>query len=187
MKTKKIMGIFILVIIGGAGLFLLLLFVTTKTKSSRLDTYPPFDTWVGKTVSLTRDVVLFQEQNEAIPNSAYSYLLSDSLHPNWPSLAEGQASGSFDLQQILSFPAGTLLTLEKAIQYTNGVSGFSTPILFGHLTGSDGHVYPIYYPWGSMNMEKRFDNVDACWKFHQAPWQKAADSTFYALPDAKFW
>lgn len=66
------------------------------------------------------------------------------------------------------------------------VSGSSYPALFGtiHMGNS---AYKIAYQWGQMDIGKRFDGIDKCWQFHQAPWQAQTDTTYYALPEANLW
>lgn len=171
-------------IIGGIGLLIFVIYATVKTKSTVIDRYAPFDHWIGQTVTLNKETVLYKEKAGMYQNSAYPYILLDSLHPRWPYAAEQKAIG--DLEEITTFAMGTRLTFEKAVQYTNGVSGFSYPTLFGTIT-SDGKEYGVGYRWGEINMGKRFDDIEECWYFHQAPWQRSADTAFYALPTATFW
>lgn len=42
MTVKKMMGIVALVVIGGIGLFIFILYITVKTKSTGLNKYEPF-------------------------------------------------------------------------------------------------------------------------------------------------
>ncbi|MHC8950253.1 hypothetical protein [Sphingobacterium hungaricum] len=155
-----------------------------KTKSTNINRYEPFKEWVGKTVALNKETVLFKDKVEIHHNSSYPYLLLDSNHPKWQYIEEQKEIG--DLLEITRFPAGTRLKFDKAIQYTNGVSGFSYPSIFGTIT-ANGKEYKTGYQWGEMDMGKRFDMVEKCWQFHQAPWQKEKDTAFYALPTARFW
>ncbi|QIH31626.1 hypothetical protein [Sphingobacterium sp. DR205] len=184
MSTKKIMGIIALVIIGGIVLLVFIIFATVKTKSTSINKYEPFKEWIGKTVTLNKETVLFKDKVEMNHNSDYPYVLLDSLHPKWQYAEEQKAMG--DLEEIIRFPEETILKFEKAIQYTNGVSGFSYPTIFGTLT-SNGKEYKVGYQWGEMSIGKRFDKVEECWQFHQAPWQEEKDTTFYDLPTASLW
>lgn len=61
MKTKKMMGIIGMVAIGALVLFGFLLYATIKTKTTSLNKYEPFDGWVGKTVILNKQTVLFKD------------------------------------------------------------------------------------------------------------------------------
>ncbi|SFO18195.1 hypothetical protein SAMN05421741_12436 [Paenimyroides ummariense] len=178
------MSIIALVVIGGIGLLVFIIFTTVKTKSTSINEYEPFKEWVGKTVTLNKETALFKDKQKMNPNRDYSYMLLDSLHPKWQYLEEQKAIG--DLVEITRFPEGTILKFEKAIQYTNGVSGFSYPTIFGSIT-SNGKEYKTGYQWGEMDMAKKFDKVEKCWQFHQAPWQKEKDTAFYALPTASLW
>lgn len=178
------MGIIALVIIGGIALLGFIIFVTVKTKSTSINKYEPFKEWVGKTVTLNKKTVLFKDKVEIYHNSSYPYMLLDSLHPKWQYVKEQKAIG--DLVEINRFPPGTTLKLEKAIQYTNGVSGFSYPTIFGKIIVS-GKEYKTGYQWGEMDIAKKFDKVEKYWQFHQAPWQEEKDTAFYALPTATFW
>ncbi|MFD2556604.1 hypothetical protein [Sphingobacterium tabacisoli] len=184
MSTKKIMSIIAWVVIGVLGLFAFILYATIKTKSTGLNQYAPYNEWVGRTVTMDKETVLFKEKISMNDNAAYPYILLDSRHPQWQYVEEQKRIG--DIEEIATFHAGTELRLEKAIQYTNGVSGFSYPTVFGTII-SNGKEYRVGYQWGKMDIGKSFDKVEKCWQFHQAPWQKVRDTSFYALPTAKFW
>jgi len=178
------MGIIGLVIIGGIALFLFLLYTTLKTKSRNLNGYAPFTEWIGKAVILGKKTILFKDHLPTYDNNKYPYVLLDSLHPRWPYVAQQLKSG--DLEKIVEFPIGTRLNIEKAVQYTNGVSGASYPALFGTIY-YEGDTYKIAYQWGDIDLSKAFDKIEKCWRFHQAPWQEQEDHTFYALPTATLW
>ncbi|MFC6098830.1 hypothetical protein [Olivibacter domesticus] len=184
MTTKKIMGIIALVIVGGIGFLIFIIYATVKTKSTNLNKYEPFKEWIGQTVLLTRETVLFEEKLRSNENSQYPYTLLDSLHPKWQYAQEQKNIG--DIEEIVKFPACTTLKLENAIQYTNGVSGSSYPTIFGTIT-VNGNTYKTGYQWGTMDIGKSFDKIEKCWQFNQAPWQDVQDTTFYALPTANFW
>lgn len=131
-----------LVIIGGISLLVLIIFATVKTKSTNISKYEPFKAWVGKTITLDKETALFKDKVEMNYNRDYPYVLLDSLHPKWEYVEEQKAIG--DLEEIARFPAGTALTFEKAIQYTNGVSGFSYPTILVTIT-SNGKEYKADY------------------------------------------
>lgn len=180
------MGIILLVIVGGLGLFIFLLYATIKTKTTSLNKYEPFKSWVGQTVTLQLETVLFKEKLQSNENSQYPYTLLDSLHPQWRYVEERKTMEKPDLEEIAVFAAGTKLHLEKAIQYTNGVSGSSSPTIFGTIE-AQGKQYKIAYQWGQANMSRRFEKIEEYWQFHQAPWQQQVDTGFYALPVANNW
>lgn len=186
MTAKKIMGIAALVIIVGIIGFVFFLYATIKTKSTSLNQYEPFTEWVGKTVTLNKKTVLLKEKIPMNDNRDYPYILLDSLHPRWQYVEEQKNMTEADLEEVAIFPSGTTLKLEKAIQYTNGVSGSSYPTIFGTIT-ANGHTYKAGYQWGTMAIGKSLDKIEKCWQFHQAPWQDKADTAFYALPTAKWW
>lgn len=176
------MGILALVVIGGGGVFAFLLYQTIKTKSTSLNNYEPFKQLVGKTVTLQKETLLFEEKLKSHENNEHPYNLTDDLHPQFTLYK----NIDFKPMHIATFPAGTILKLEKAVQYTNGTSGFSSPYLFGTIT-ANGITYKISYQWGEMSQEKFFDKVDKCWRFHHAPWQTTPDTAWYALPKATWW
>ena len=161
-----------------------LVYATIKTKSTSLNAYAPYKEWIGKRVTLNKAIVLLKEKVPVVDYPDYPYVLLDSLHPQWQYVQEQKDMA--DVEEVAAFPAGTTLQLEKAVQFTNGVSGSSYPILFGTLNAK-GNTYKIAYPWGSMDIAKRMYKVDKCWSFHQAPWQDSRDTAFYALPTADFW
>lgn len=175
------MGIVVLVAVIG---FVFILYATIKTKSTSLNKYEPFKEWIGQTVTLNKVTILFKDKIPMNDNSDYPYMLLDSLHPQWRYIEEQKEIG--DIEEIISFPAGTQLRFDKAIQYTNGVSGSSYPTIFGTII-YNGQNYKIGYQWGTMDIGKSFDKIEKCWQFHQAPWQTSADLNFYALPTAMFW
>ncbi len=184
MTIGKIMGIIALVIVGGIGLFIFFLYATIKTKSTSLNKYEPFSEWIGKTVVLHTETMLFKEQMRMNPNSKYPYTLADSLNPGWEYILALVENGS--VTKIATLPAGTELSLERAVQYTNGVSGSSYPTIFGTLK-SNGKEYKVGYQWGDLDLSKNHYKIEKSWKFHQAPWQAEQDTAFYALPKADFW
>ncbi|MDX3917419.1 MULTISPECIES: hypothetical protein [Olivibacter] len=119
-------------------------------------------------------------------NTDYPFILLDSLHPQWQYVEERKNMAVPDLEEIVTFPAGTKLRIEKAVQYTNGVSGSSYPTVFGSIS-TNGKSYKMGYQWGKIDIGKSFDKIEKCWHFHQAPWQQKTDTAFYALPIANFW
>ncbi len=178
------MGIIALVVIGGIALLVFIIYATVKTKSTSINKYDPFKEWIGKTVTLKKETILFKDKLEMNYNNEYPYTLLDNEHPKWQYVSEQKRIG--DLQEVTKFPVGTTLRLEKAIQYTNGVSGFCYPTMFGTIT-IDGKEYKTGYQWGEMDMGKKFDKVEKCWQFHQTPWQEEKDTAFYSLPTASLW
>lgn len=184
MTGKKIIRNAMMLIIGATGGLVFLIYATVKTKTTSLNHYEPFQEWIGQTVILKRDAVVFKEKLRSNENSRYPYTLLDSLHPQWRYVQELKTIG--DLKEVGKLLAGSVLKLETAIQYTNGVSGSSYPTIFGTLT-ENGHTYKIGYQWGSRAIGKRVAETGKCWHFNQAPWQAVRDTSFYALPTAKLW
>ena len=184
MNSTKKMGILLLIIAGAVVGFIFILFATIKTKSTSLNQQQPFKKWIGQEVFLQRETKLFKDHIEMNYNRRYPYMLIDSLHPRWTYIEEQKAIG--DIEELATFATGTILTLEEATQYTNGVSGSSYPTIFGSIQ-SQGKTYKIGYQWGTMDIGKRFQKIDECWSFHQAPWQDEPDTAFYPLPTATFW
>ncbi|SEI04234.1 hypothetical protein SAMN02927937_02922 [Paenimyroides aquimaris] len=106
MTTKRIMGIVAIVILVVVIGFIFILYATIKTKSTSLNNYEPFKEWVGKTVTLNKETVLFKEKIRMNSNSSYPYMLLDSLHPQWRYVEEQKAIG--DIEEIMNFPAGSI-------------------------------------------------------------------------------
>lgn len=184
MSSKKILVIIFTVVCLGITFFVLLLYISIKTKSTRIDRYEPFKEWIGKTVELNRPSVLFCER---LPfNDNYPNVLLDSLHPNWQYVDEQANLSEPDLVKIIDFPKGAAFTIQKAVMYTNGVSGSSTPMMFGTITHG-AEAYQVGYQWGEQDIGKSFDKIKESWRFHQAPWQSIEDTNYYALPRAEFW
>src|SRR5690606_28416995 len=184
MTTKRIMGIIALVIVVVIAGFIFILYATIKTKSTSLNKYEPFKEWVGKTVTLDKETVVFEEKVKMNANNKYPYVLMDSLHPHWEYIRDQEKIG--DVTQIKTFPQGTKLSLEKAIPYTYGVSGSSYPTIFG--TISDGEKeYRVVYQWGKVDFNIDFIRTEKCWHFNKAPWQSKQDTSHYALPRSDWW
>jgi hypothetical protein len=186
MSLKKMAGIVALVVLGGLGGFVFLIYATVKTKSRNISSYKPFVEWVGTSVELSKETIVFKDRIGLNGNDDYPYILLDSLHPQWQYIDQRKSLPDPDLVEIARFPSGTIVKFEKAVQYTNGVSGSSYPTLFGKISKNDA-VYAIGYQWGEIDMTKYFDKIDECWKFHQAPWQDSRDTAFYSLPTANIW
>ncbi|SDD27305.1 hypothetical protein SAMN04487894_107184 [Niabella drilacis] len=184
MKTKKIIGLVMLIVIGGLVLLTFVLYSTIKTKSTDISKYAPYNNWIGKTVTLDKQTVLVMEKARLNGDKSYPYLLLDSLHPDWQYLEEREKNG--DYTKVVVFPAGLKLHIKKAIQFTGGVSGNSTPMIFGTLF-HNGKEYKTGYQWGQRQIARYMDKIKECWHFHRAPWQTRPDTVFYALPDAQWW
>ncbi len=184
MSVKKTMGIIVLVGIAGMLIFGFFLYFSIKTKSTDISRLSPFSEWTGKTLTLELETVLLKEKLSLHADKSYPYLLLDSLHPEWPYIEERIQLGDYSLEK--KFPAGTKFHMGKAVQFTGGVSGYSTPFVFGTISYK-GENYNVAYKWGTMDIAKYLDKVKACWQFPQAPWQSARDTAFYALPEAKWW
>lgn len=183
MSAKKIMSVIIIIGIMVVLGFAFFLYATIKTKSTNINEYKPFKNWVGRTVTLNKEVVLLTEKVRLYDDKKYPYLMLDSLHPYWHYLDERIQLG--DYKVVKKLPAGTAFHIEKAVQFTGGVSGNSTPFIFGNVRYK-GKSYGVGYQWGKMDIAKFMDKMGASWYFHQAPWQAQIDSTFYALPEAKW-
>ena len=187
MKKNKTMSILVLIIVGGISFFVFMLYAAIKTKSTNLKGYEPYKELMGKTVVLQYRTTLFEEKIKIMtPNDEYPYLLLDERHPEWQYAEDNKKLPEPDLIEIISFPVGTKFTIEKATQYTNGVSGMSSPSVFGTIN-SGGKEYKVFYRWGKMDISKYFDKIKKCWKFHQAPWQIKQDPSFYVIKKKKMW
>lgn len=177
MTAKKIIMIIASVIIVLILLFVFMLYVALKTKSTNIDKYEPFKSLIDKTVTLNTETVLFKEND--IYNNQYPYTLVDNLHTRWEWFNSRMENPNVDdIKKIATLPIGTKLKIEKAIMYKTGVSGSSYPVLFGVIEGTE---YKINYQWG-----KKPDFMLNDWRFNKAPWQKTQDTALYTIPDAKF-
>lgn len=183
MQKKQMIGIFALFIVGCIGLLVLIVYTTVKTKSINIAEHEPFKEWIGQTLILNRPTAIYRENIRMDGNNDYPYTLLDSMHPKWQYVEERKNIG--DIREITKLAEGSKLQVEKAIQYTNSVSGFSYPMIFGKIS-INGITYKIGYQWGTRDIGKRFDNLEKCWQFHLAPWQQKIDTNFYSLPTAKF-
>ena len=186
MSLKKVIFIIGGIFFVGLLLFGLLLYMTIKTKSTDVSREKPFQEWVGKSVILKNEILIFNEKLKSHTDEDYPYEFLDSLQPKWQFVNEQLRSGNPDVEEIKRFPKGSTFTIEKATLFTNGVSGTSSPYLFGRI--SDGtKTYQVGFRWGEQSMSRFFDDVEEQWKFPQAPWQNQTNSKYYALPEANWW
>lgn len=186
MSLKKVLFILGGVFLLGILLFGFFLYIAIKTKSTDVSDDPPFQNWVGKTVELNQGILIFNEKLKSHTDQDFLYEFTDSLQPKWQFVSEQIQSNNSDFKKIGRFPKGSTFTIEKATLFTNGVSGSSSPYLFGRI--SDGtQSYKVGFRWGEQSLTRFFDDVDQQWKFPQAPWQNKIDTTYYALPEANWW
>ncbi|WP_418360823.1 hypothetical protein [Sphingobacterium detergens] len=122
MSVKKTIGIIIGIGIVAVLVFGFFLYVTIKTKSTVISQYSPYKEWMGRTVILDKETVLLTEKVKRYDDKKYPYLLLDSLHPDWPYLAERIKLG--DYKPVARFPAGVTLQIEKAVQFTGRLGQF---------------------------------------------------------------
>ncbi|MFD2966504.1 hypothetical protein [Sphingobacterium bambusae] len=185
-RISKIIKILIFCLIAGIALFVLMLYSSIKTKSTNISRYEPFRAYVGKTWVLQCETYLFQEDDSYVLSKKHPFTLMDREHEQWTYFQDRMALDQSDVKLILKIPAGTEFTLREAVQYTNGVSGFSSPTVLGTISYDKKH-YPVSYRWGTLDLAKSLGKVENCWKFQQAPWQETVDTAHYALPDAEWW
>ncbi|WP_160366903.1 hypothetical protein [Sphingobacteruim zhuxiongii] len=180
----RVLKIALLEIFGGISLFCFLLYMTVKTKSTSLQKEEPFQAILNKPQTLLRDVELFDE--ELSTNDDFPNIMTDQYQHNFTNLQGRLKIPKPDVTYIAKIPAGQQVVFRKAIMYTNGVSGGSTPCLFGTIRYND-REYKVEYQWGDQSISRRSDNIPESWSFAMAPWQPAIDLTFYELPIAEWW
>ncbi len=186
MPIKKVLWILLGIFVFGILVFSFIIYATIKVKSKDISKLEPFQEWVGKTVPLHQEVVVFKELISLNEDRNYPYIILDKAHPKWQYVEQQKTMAEPDLKKIDIFPVGSTFQIEKATIFTNGVSGFSTPYVFGTIRYGDKE-FKVGYQWGEESISKRMDNNDKSWKFHQAPWQSEVDTIDYALPEAKGW
>ncbi|WP_437919944.1 hypothetical protein [Sphingobacterium sp. LRF_L2] len=185
-KNSKVIKTVGISLFFGIVLVVFMLYTSIKTKSTDISHYAPFRTYIGQSLFLNKDTYLFVEDPVFVVNKDYPYSLLDPEHEMWQSFQDRMLLEKSEVKQITSIPSGTKIAIEKAVQYTNGVSGFSTPIVFGSLILGETQ-YKVSYRWGNQDLAKFLDQDDYCWKFDQAPWQEVRDRAYYKIPDAKWW
>ena len=183
-KRKKAIRILILVITVSLLLFGFLLYSTIKMKTRNISEMQPFATYVGDKLNLQRTVWLFQEKEPV--DSKYPLVLLDSLNPSFQWYHDRIKLQNPEVKLIKKITEGTSLQFDKVIMYTNGVSGTSTPRMFGELQDA-GQTYRVEYSWGDQSFARMLDKEEKTWYFGLAPWQSTKDTAFYELPIAEFW
>ncbi len=186
LRISKVIKMLIVCLIVGIALFVLMLYGSIKTRSTNISRYAPFSTYIGQTWVLKEETHLFREDEIYVLDSKHPFTLLDRNHEQWAYFQDRVALDAPDVKAIAKVPAGATLKLDKAMQYTNGVSGFSSPTVLGILS-YNGQQYAVSYRWGTLDLAKSLGKVANCWKFQQAPWQEKVDTAHYALPDAEWW
>lgn len=166
--------------------FAFMLYVVLKTSSTDISKYAPFQAYVGRSVTLQRSATLFRQDDTFVENRAYPYSMVDTAHRQWQYFQDGMAQEKPEVSQVDTLPPGTTITIDKAMSYRSGVSGFSSTFVFGRVLVGD-KTYYLSYRWGDIDLAKLLDKQDAYWTFDRAPWQMTADSSYYALPHVGFW
>lgn len=183
-STKKILKVILLGGILVVGLFIFILYITVKTKSTSLNNTAPFKELIGRPLTLNTTTWLIQVTPTR--NKDFPYVLIDEGHENFQWFKDRMKSTPPEVVFVDSVPAGAGVIFEKATNYTNGVSGFSVACLFGTLT-YHGKEYAIEYTWGKESISRRMEGRSNTWTFGWAPWQSKRDTHYYAIPDAQWW
>lgn len=153
------------------------MFYQVKTKTISLDQNEPFNTWVGRTVTLNRETVLFRSNMNKFNNN-YPHELCDSLHPLWDYKNHESSTNPQRCEISAVFPAGTTLRIDKSEQY---ISGENIYTFVSGTIESNGNTYNVVYHWGRIDRIKEFAKIKKHWFFHQAPWQNTVDTAFYEI------
>lgn len=179
---KALLGVLII-----GALISFLIYATVKTKSTSLDQVAPFSSLIGETVVLQQDVDLLREvELKLYTHDAYPYLMTHLGHARYQQHQDRMANAPSEIELVVRIPAGTEVTFEKAVNYTNGVSGFSYPSLFGTLS-HEGKQYKVDYVWGEEMIGLNMKDKEETWRFAQAAWQDKVDENYYAVPKGNVW
>ncbi len=134
MTTKKIL----LLIFGGISaavlLFILLLYLTLRTKTNDVSKEPPFSNFVSQQVILGNDAVLVNN------DPAFVYEEPLLLNAVGEQLFEG-VTVAHHLKK------GDVLLIKKVVDFTNGVSGSTHTIVFGEVVRTSGSSQSLSFEY----------------------------------------
>lgn len=182
---KKVIKIFIICIVVGFLLFVLAIIQTVKTKSTSISKKAPYKELIGKELITKRPIRLFMEKNPV--KKDYPYALSDTNQSYWNSYMASLGADNPEIKLSDSVDANSILVFDKAVMYTNGVSGSSDPRLFGTLSSPEGKTYKVEFRWGKYDYNYPWKVSQRGYLFELAPWQTALDTSHYYLPNAEWW
>lgn len=180
----RVVKVFFLVVLVGIVLFCFLLFLTIKTKSTSLVKKEPYSQVLNKPLTFLRDIYLIDYEYRM--KDDYPLLMLDPHHPSFRSYVDAFKEDPPQGIYVAKIPAGQHVIFTNAVMYTNGVSGGSTPCLFGEIN-YQGTVYKVSYHWGDQSISRNFDHIPESWSFPMAPWQSKLDMKYYELPTAQWW
>lgn len=183
--AKKVIKIFIICLIVGFILFVFAIIQTVKTKSTNISKKAPYKEVLGKELVTKRPIRLFMEQTPT--KKEYPYAMSDTNQTFWKSYTAMLQADEPVIKLSDSVEANAKVIFDKAVMYTNGVSGSSNPRLFGTLTSADGKTYKVEFLWGTYDYNYPWKVSQRGYLFELAPWQTVKDTTHYYLPNAEWW
>jgi len=183
--AKKVLKIIIICVVVGFFLFVFALFQTCKTKSTSISKRDPFKEVIGKELIIKRPVRLFMPKDP--DKTDYPYAISDTNQVSWESYMSGLQANEPEIKLSDSIKENAKVVFDKAVIYTNGVSGFSRPKLFGTLTSTEGNTYKVEFCWGKYESGYPWKGSHQPYKFSIAPWQEVQDTAHYYLPSAQWW
>ena len=182
--TPKKLIMWILLAIGiGIVLFILMLYLTLKTKTTSLERITPYKESLKRELVTVRPVHIFELLEPT--KSDYTYAMSDT-NQYYFQVLESETGADIPLTKLKdSIPAGATIYFENAVNYTNGVSGSSTPRFFGTISYKE-KKYPIEFVWGRYTYKSHPENLRPGFTMDLAPWNNSVDTTIYYLPRGSF-
>src|SRR5690606_25401064 len=121
--AKKVIKIFIICLIVGFILFVFAIIQTVKTKSNNISKKAPYKEALGKELVTKRPIRLFMEQTPT--KKEYPYAMSDTNQTFWKSYTAMLQADEPVIKLSDSVEANAKVVFDKAVMYTNGVSGSS--------------------------------------------------------------
>ena len=137
-------------------LFILLLYLTLRTKVTQVNHMPPYSHLIGETLVLHSDARLVRNIDAFVFQTPL--LLLDAKEP----LFDG-------VTLAYSLPAGTEIILESATLYKNGTSGFTTSIVAGRAITETG-IHEFEHRWGDEHSSLD-NNTPNQWTFDTPLWR----------------
>ncbi len=136
-----------------------LLYYTLRTKVNDITDKKPFITFVNKQMVLGQDAILVNN---------YEHFVKEE-----PLYLDAVGSPLFEETTIAHYvKKGDEVIITAAKDFTNGVSGTTSTLLFGNVTtGNPPITIPFEYTWETQQIEKNTDGVFV-FSFELADWEK---------------
>lgn len=140
--------------------YLVFLYFSIRTNDKDVSGWAPYHEILNKELTLVEDAIIVRNLDEFSQETPYLLLAKDV------ELFEG-------VQKLFELPQGNQITFTSAKHFHNGVSGFTSPMLFGEIENPQGELIFFEHQWGEQKMTLDADEP-LQFSYPKALWQEAA-------------